>query len=267
MTFDNFDGTAPQVWLREFSNTTGDLTKTNYSVWEETLSPEGTTLQAGHIELLSHTLYDNGSYNPGDPGNTGSEMNDDDPDVSGKIVLRGVAWDNQRLDSVFIDLDLNADGDYLDAGESTQILQPGTGNLLEGMNGGLIKKSAGGTDLQSFDLAKGHQVEWYWVWDTSTITAKAHDDIRVRVRAIDASTNPNTERAYSSATSPVAAAASVSTVLEGPALRDREPGNHELHLARRRRQPRRARSSWPPAMARDPTGRAPCTARAPRCTT
>jgi hypothetical protein len=213
MTFDNADGTAPQVWLREFSNTAGDLTKTNYSVWEEILSPEGTTLPAGHIELLGHTLYDNGSFNPGDPGNTGSEMSDDDPDASGKIVLRGVAWDNQRLGSVVIDIDKNGNGTF-DAGESTQILQPGAGNLLVGMNDGLIKKSASGDDLQSFDLEKGHQVEWYWVWDTSTIDAKALADVKVRARAIDASANPSADRAYAYTTSPVAAAAAVSTVLK-----------------------------------------------------
>lgn len=213
MTFDNIDGTAPQVWLREFSNTAGDHAKTNYSVWEEVLSPENTTLKAGHLELLGDTLYDNGPFNPGDPGNTGAEMSDDDPDVSGKIVLRGVAWDNQRLGSVIIDIDKNGNGTF-GAGESTQILQPGAGNLLVGMNGGQIKQNATGDDLQSFDLETGHQVEWYWVWDTGTIDAKALANVRVRVRAIDASANPNADRAYAYTTSPVAAAAAVSTVLK-----------------------------------------------------
>jgi hypothetical protein len=57
-------------------------------------------------------------------------------------------------------------------------------------------------------------VEWYWVWDTSTINTKALDDVKARARAKDASFNASNERAYASTTSPVATAASVSTVLK-----------------------------------------------------
>jgi hypothetical protein len=116
-------------------------------------------VKSGHIEPRT------GSPVLSQTGGVGLAANDT---VSGAIILRGYATDNQRIR--YIDVNIN------NAGWTTILEAPGGGGSLAAASG----QRAWITD--EIDLA-GHRVEWSWVWDTETLgVILGAETVEVRAR-------------------------------------------------------------------------------------
>ncbi len=166
MIMDNVDDVKPVTQLFELNTDVessvnsnekrGSLYKANSSV-------------KGHIEPRQYSLVDNDSG--------------EDPEVSGTIILRGEAMDNQRIGSISLTL-----------GNNTKQVAVWNGTSLEAVNEGgenratLIKNELG---------LSGHYVEWSYVWDTWDITNNVGYDTPVKVLVTDYSDNSREEKEYS----------------------------------------------------------------------
>ncbi len=106
---------------------------------------------------------------------------DAEPDLSGTFVLSGSAHDNQRIQTI----ELQIDG--YDAGA-------GYGNpaTVASWNGTTLVATApfSITD-QELDQATGHSIEWQYEWNTSDIQNVAAADVAVTLTATDASVRTN----------------------------------------------------------------------------
>jgi hypothetical protein len=166
LTIDNVDEVAPTAWLYQLeASDVKDYNASDRSAWK------------GHIEPWNQSPYNNQ-----DSGfNKTNEVFGNDADVSGTIVFRGGASDNQRISALYIWIDLNGNG-TVDAGEEQQV--------AEFSGSGLVAKSntlgTWSATSQSLTLAGGHTVEWKFEWDSSTVTGVARANVRIRVRAEDA---------------------------------------------------------------------------------
>lgn len=139
MIMDNKDEVVPVAQFFELNTIVEDSRNGNEdrgSLFKETVNRKD--IVQGHIEPRKNSPVDNESVDIADP------------DVSGKIILRGEALDNQRIKS--INLELN--------GTSVTIAEwNSSSKILEAKNGAIINDSLG--------LA-GHYVEWAYVWDTNS---------------------------------------------------------------------------------------------------
>jgi len=127
VTYENTDITPPSVEFFELNT----LIATGANLNTGSISPDG-----GHIETRGTSDYSNTIIA--------------DPDVSGKIILRGTARDNQRLTSVSLTL----------GSETFTILS---------WNGTAMAPATGASVVSQNLGVAGHDVEWAYVWDTSTI--------------------------------------------------------------------------------------------------
>jgi hypothetical protein len=166
LTIDNVDEEAPTAWLYQLeASDVKDYNASDRSVWN------------GHIEPWNQSPYDN--LNSGfDKTN---EVFGNDADVSGTIVFRGGASDDQRINALYMWIDLDGDS-TIDSGEEQQVAE---------FNGsGLIAKSntlgTWNATSQSLTLDGGHTVEWTFEWDSSIVNGVARANVRIRVRAEDA---------------------------------------------------------------------------------
>ena len=153
LIIDNIDDVKPVAQFFEL-NTSVESSKTanqeRGSLYKEN------SLIKGHIEPRDYSLFDNESVA--------------DPDVSGTIILRGEAYDNQRIGSIKL---------YL----------PGAAGGLEvatWQNDTLVA-SQGATIINDLGL-NGHHVEWSYVFDTSLYT-QSNAEVYIEVK--DATQNLN----------------------------------------------------------------------------
>lgn len=133
----------------------------------------------GHVET-----WKNSPFNNRDEGfNKAVEHMDNDADVSGNVILRGSAWDDQRVGSLTLWIDKNGDG--LTTGELITVAEtsPVTG-LLESKDSSFVIESP-----QSLSVEGGHRVNWTYTWDTSTVTGMAAADIQLKMTAADVTGN------------------------------------------------------------------------------
>jgi hypothetical protein len=101
--------------------------------------------------------------------------------LSGKVILRGYAKDDQRIKE--IKLTIGGDTEFSILVEDT----------AAGENKGLLKAAvAGAYVFNKLDLA-GHEVEWAYVWDTEAKPANivVGDNVTVKVKAEDYRSTPN----------------------------------------------------------------------------
>jgi len=172
LTIDNVDEVAPTAWLYQLeASDVKDYNASDRSAWK------------GHIEPWNQSPYNNQ-----DSGfNKTNEVFGNDADVSGTIVFRGGASDNQRISALSLWIDLDGDGDE-DDGETkevahfdaaSQALVPTT-NTLGTWN----------ATSQSLTLDGGHTVEWTFEWNSSIVEGVAQANVRIRVRAEDARARP-----------------------------------------------------------------------------
>ncbi|MBP3449685.1 MAG: hypothetical protein J6K22_04390 [Spirochaetaceae bacterium] len=146
MIMDNEDDVAPVAQFFELNTIVEDSTTSN----EE----RGNLFKAngsvkGHIEPRVNSPVDNDSYK--------------DPDVSGTIILRGEALDDQRIKSIV--LNLNGTEISIATWDSTY-------NTLSSQNAATLVQNQLGLS--------GHYVEWQYAWDTNSFV-KYNTQISVTV--------------------------------------------------------------------------------------
>ena len=197
------DSTAPNVVVNPFFwEGTGKGKNSLY---------EGSTSN-GHIELeddwMATDAYDK---------STSGEY-DGDPKVSGKIVLRGTAYDDRALAGLYFKVTNSSGTDVFTATGTTTEELSGTNYYLGATyaNSTWTSKSSDlatngwAMTIDSADNAAdetynyfgqdGHKVHWELALDTEKITGVAATDITVTVAAVDTKSNNSTGRAASDAT-------------------------------------------------------------------
>jgi hypothetical protein len=105
-----------------------------------------------------------------------------DPDVSGTVNLTGTASDNQRIQSITVQID-----DF-DAGSGA-----GVEHTVASWSGGTLVSVDGDftIDSQTLTEAGGHQISWTYTWNSADITGAVKDDLNMQFKALDF--NPNTD--------------------------------------------------------------------------
>lgn len=162
MIMDNKDDVAPVAQLFELNTIVESSVNSN--------EKRGSLYKAngyvkGHIEPRQYSRVDNSSG--------------EDPEVSGTIILRGEAMDNQRIGSIALILK----DDEIEIAKWNDIT-----DALEPQNNASITSTLG---------LKGHHVEWSYVWDTWDITNNVGYNTDVKVLVTDYSGNSREEKKYS----------------------------------------------------------------------
>ena len=162
----------------------------------------------GHIELEADL--------PAAVFNQGNGVFDLDPKVSGKITVRGTAFDDQRLNQIWMFIgngnssefdftntttgsqlfDIDADGDLDDVSKEYRLLATyNTGsNVWEAVSANV--DNAEGWSFSAEDdyiNQSGHKVNWKLNWDTSKIDNVAATDRQIRIMVTDRRTNASGE--------------------------------------------------------------------------
>lgn len=161
MIMDNNDSVSPVAQLFELNTIVEDSATSNED--RGSLYKEGSTVQ-GHIEPREFSKV----YN----------VEGQDPDVSGKIILRGEVMDNQRIGSIKLTLK-DDEIEIAKWNNSTDALESQNNNASITSTLGLL----------------GHHVEWSYVWDTNSFAA---ENVEVSVKVEDITGNVNTSKQYSS---------------------------------------------------------------------
>jgi len=107
-------------------------------------------------------INDNPLKKPGDQVATGGDTLDK---VSGKVILRGLAQDDQLVDEIWIQIGGNAAKKILN-------LDTATGSATRGKmiaaSGAIVGGQARAFATETLHWKTGHTVEWAYVWDTET---------------------------------------------------------------------------------------------------
>lgn len=140
---------------------------------------------------------------------------DRDPKVSGQISVRGTAYDDQRITSLWMNIDgftftgsdtnsnqfdTNADGTLENLGRTYYRLATYSGGNWTGTD----QWTTNGWEFSVNDVSlsqEGHQISWQLDWDTSRITNVAATDRNIRILAVDRRgdrTNASSESAVNS---------------------------------------------------------------------
>jgi hypothetical protein len=165
------------------------------SVYGTSVSTTDPSTLSGHIELpadLSAATF-----------NQATGVYDLDPKVSGKITITGSAYDDQRLDSLWVTFDgfTPAAGTYLDfrtdVGDGKTYYKIASFNTstsdwtYAGTLPAMATHSYTFTVTPDYLTQAGHRVTWKLCIDTAKITGAAAADTRVRVVAYDHGTLPS----------------------------------------------------------------------------
>ena len=159
----------------------------------------------GHIELEDDWKNATGYSSTATNGEY-----DADPKVSGKIVLRGYAYDNKRLSDIQISIPKstvlsdvstvaiydNQHKSWKDSDTEGDVDGLTKGTMAE--NGWHFKVSNSTTDGAYFD-DRGHKIMWTFEYDTEKVTGIAANDVVVTLTANDSASNPSTGRAENTA--------------------------------------------------------------------
>lgn len=147
------DDVTPQAWINPF-----------YWNGPDDNSLAGNSSAKGHIELEADL--------PADFKNNDSRVYDQDPKVSGEIVVRGGASDDKMLKSLTVEFaEFTAKAEF----DGTSWTLPSAGN-----NGWTLSVTDEGV------TQTGHQVTWEFTVDTSRISGVAGADKAVTVSVTDA---------------------------------------------------------------------------------
>ena len=156
LTLDNIDDVAPVAQLYELNTDTSDSNNRG------SLFKDNGKIQ-GHIEPRANSKFVEGT-----------------PDISGKIILRGEALDDQQINSIVLNLN----------GTETKIATwDSSKHILVANNGAVLVNNELGL--------YGHYVEWSYVWNTNDFVGR---DVIVSVTAKDATSNSSGVVDYTSAT-------------------------------------------------------------------
>ncbi len=190
MDIETYDASAPNSVVEPFYwNSSSDN------------SLYGNSGSYGHIEL--ETDWENSS---GYESDAASGEYDGDPKVSGKIIFRGTAYDDQRLSSLWISIDgftptdylttsgFGTSGVYTDSSSSKTYYEAAyydtstgtwdTASAAIGSQYWQFSVSADSTDGAYFDQS-GHKIIWTLSLDTAYISGVAAADVNMRMIAVD----------------------------------------------------------------------------------
>ena len=162
MIMDNVDEVKPVAQFFELNTTVESSASANSN--RGSLYKDGTVIK-GHIEPRQNSPVDNTSLK--------------DPDVSGTIILRGEALDNQRISSIVLNLN-----------ETNVTIAEWNSTTKQ------LEAKAGATIVDDLGLS-GHYAEWSYVWDTNAIIKY---DVPVVVSVKDSKGNTNTTTVFASGT-------------------------------------------------------------------
>ncbi len=172
-TVDNVDSTPPSIAVADFgfrySESNNDASKTLDAVgdYNENIAMSGQT-RLGHVEYGSDSQYDGA-----------------DPDVSGRIIIRGKVEDNQIIDRIEA---------------AIPGYDPGTG-----LGNPFDVYSAAGGALNTADWtfsvdganylteSNGNVLNWAFEWDSSSIASIAQSNVTVSFTVYDANGVPNSD--------------------------------------------------------------------------
>lgn len=161
LIIDNIDDIKPVAQFFELNTITESSKTANKE--RGSLYKENGSIK-GHIEPRDYSLF----------GNEGTK----DPDISGTIILRGEAYDNQRINSIKL---------YLPS-------DPNEGIDVATWKNGTLVASQGATIINNLGL-NGHHVEWSYVFDANAYTAA---DTQIYILVNDATGNFNDSEEFSS---------------------------------------------------------------------
>ncbi len=107
--------------------------------------------------------------------------------LSGEVILRGFAYDDQRLGTVYLSIN-GVEFPILRSDDTTayNAANPGSRGLLVPVSG------QNASVYNQIDVA-GHMAEWAYVWNTAALPAGlvAGDNVKVQVRVEDKRSSPN----------------------------------------------------------------------------
>jgi hypothetical protein len=192
MTFDNTDLTPPTVAIAPFGQRYG----TGASDALRTLATVGSyndnivmnvTVRTGHVEYQGQSLYGGA-----------------DADVSGQVIFRGKAHDNQRIDRITVQIpgydppDPDGGGPLGDpggAGTEFDVAAWSAGALVPVYGGVLTSTNTWSTEIEAPSLTEvdGHTVNWAFSWNSAAIATRAQVDVAVTVRVYDHATPANSD--------------------------------------------------------------------------
>jgi hypothetical protein len=119
---------------------------------------------------------------------TGTAPNPERDKVSGKVILRGFAWDDQLIDEIRISINGGA-----------------ANTILKLTSGKMAATGAGIRDSQPVAFAEetlhwktGHSVEWAYIWDTALapINNAPATNVQIQVSVKDVKSSPGTSANY-----------------------------------------------------------------------
>lgn len=161
---------------------------TNNSLYGNSSNNGHIELEADVIRAQSMTGYPSGSLTSGAPK------------VSGKITIRGSAYDNHRLSELYISAgtDFAFTGTGVTVSNNTSKVATFTNNAWNIGVGDATGIGDFATNGWHFKITKneltqhGHYVEWQLDWDTQKMTAKTKKGLVFTMTAKDAATSANT---------------------------------------------------------------------------
>jgi hypothetical protein len=186
MTFDNVDVTSPTLALAAFGERyslgSDDSLKTLVTVgsYNENIVMNA-SIRQGHLEYAGQSLFD------------GPPL---DADVSGMVIFRGKAYDNQRINRISAQIpgydppDPDGAGPLPDpggAGAEFDIAAWSGGSLSSLYSGTLSATNTWSLSLESYYLTElhGNVLNWAFSWNSAAIANYAQTDVLLTFRVYD----------------------------------------------------------------------------------
>lgn len=113
-----------------------------------------------------------------------NELGDTDPKVSGKVVIKGSSYDDQRVEAIYLRIDgMPMSSDKTFYGEGYQRMT----NF--NVSTGLTSNAANFTIVGQNITQEGHEVHWEYDWDSSFLDTVAGLDKNIKVVTVDKGNN------------------------------------------------------------------------------